>query len=259
MAEHDELLELVRLAAPPFEVPAGLEDRVFAAIAPPRRRRRLWWRLAPLVPAAAAAAAVALFVVISGGGGERYELRGGAAVVNATVETTGVGREVTVDIERLRDPRPDGLYELWFVATDGRRRVSAGTFHPDDAGRGRVRLVAAADPKRYPRISVTLEPADGNPRRQGPTVLRGVRRLARERQPPIGRGGADEGEERGGCRRLAPLAPRQRDRARQPDRDHGHRRPVAVDGRPRHDRDAERARDELADADELVGLEHDLG
>jgi anti-sigma-K factor RskA len=173
MAEHDELLELVRQAAPRFEVPAGLEERVFAAIAPPRRRRRPWRLLVPVAAAAAAAATVAVVVAVQGPpGGERYELRGGGAQVSATVQTTGVGREVTIDIERLRDPRPDGLYELWFVGPGG--RVSAGTFHPDDAGRGTVRLVGAADPKKYPRLTVTLEPADGNPRRQGPTVLRGV-------------------------------------------------------------------------------------
>lgn len=173
MAEYDELADLVRLASPPFDVPAGLEERVFARIAPPpRRRRRLWWLLAP----AAAAAAAAAFLVAGGGGGEleRYDLRGGGARVSATVQTTGVGREVTVEIDRLRDPRPDGLYELWFVAPDG-RRVSAGTFHPDDAGRGTVRLVGAADPKVYTSISVSLEPADGDPRRQGPDVLRAVR------------------------------------------------------------------------------------
>jgi Anti-sigma-K factor rskA len=68
------------------------------------------------------------------------------------------------------------VYELWFAAPgDTRRRpdrVSAGTFHPDEAGRGTVRLLAAADPKRFPRLSVTLEPVDGNPRRTGPEVLR---------------------------------------------------------------------------------------
>jgi anti-sigma-K factor RskA len=146
-----------------------LEERVFARIAPqPRRRRRPWWLL--LVPAAAATAAL----VLMPGGGERYELRGGGAKVTAVVETTGVGREVELSIDRLRDPRPDGLYELWFVAPDG-RRVSAGTFHPDDAGRGTVRLVGAADPRAYPEIAVSLEPADGDPRRQGPDVLRAVR------------------------------------------------------------------------------------
>jgi anti-sigma-K factor RskA len=171
MAEYDDLAALVRLATPPFDVPVGLEERVFARIAPPRRRRlRLWWFAAPV----AAAAATAAFMLTGGGGElERYELRGGGAQVSATVQTTGVGREVTLDIQRLRDPRPDGLYELWFVAPDG-RRVSAGTFHPDDSGRGTVRLVGAADPMVYTQLRVSLEPADGKPRRQGPDVLRAV-------------------------------------------------------------------------------------
>jgi len=174
-----EAIEIGALPAgpvPAFDVPTGLRDRVLGGIAPPpRRRRRRWWAAA--IPVAAAAAVVAA-VLITGGGPtvERYALRGGGAQVNATVRTTGVGREVTVTIDRLRDPRPSGLYELWFVAPDDRRghphRVSAGTFHPDDSGHGIVRLVAAADPKVYTRISVTREPADGNPRRQGPTVLR---------------------------------------------------------------------------------------
>ena len=170
MAEYDELAALVRLAAPPFDVPVGLEERVFARIAPPRRRRlRLWWLAAPVTVVAAAAA----FLLAGGGELERYELLGGGAQVSATVQTTGVGREVTIEIDRLRDPRPDGLYELWFVAPDG-RRVSAGTFHPDDEGRGTVRLVGAAAPEVYTQIRVSLEPADGNPRRQGPDVLRAV-------------------------------------------------------------------------------------
>ena len=185
--ELGALPELLASVASPFEVPAGLADRVFATIAPspppaalPSRRRPRWRVLVPLAAATATAAAV-LVIALSGGDGglERYALKGAGAQVTATVRTTGVGREVTVGIDRLRDPRPDGLYELWLVAPDDRRghphRVSAGTFHPDDAGRGTVRLVAAADPKTYTAIAVTLEPADGNPRRQGPTVLRAVR------------------------------------------------------------------------------------
>jgi anti-sigma-K factor RskA len=182
MAEHDDLTALAALvkgAAPPFEVPVGLEERVFAAIAPARRRRRSRRLFTPLA-AAGATAAIVLVVAFAGRDEalEHYALRGGDARVSAAVQTTGVGREVTIEIDRLRDPRPDGLYELWFVARDDPRgrphRVSAGTFHPDDSGRGSVRLVGAADPKAYPRISVTLEPADGNPRRQGPTVLTAV-------------------------------------------------------------------------------------
>jgi anti-sigma-K factor RskA len=162
---------MLERAAPPFEVPAGLEQRVLPQ---PRRRRlpRLAWLS---LPAAATAAATAAILVSSGPAVQRLALRsttGEDVAVTAAVRVTPVGRDVELDIERLRDPRPDGLYELWFVSADGRRRVSAGTFHPDEQGRGTVRLLAAADPVAYPRLSVTLEPSDGDPRRTGPEVLR---------------------------------------------------------------------------------------
>jgi anti-sigma-K factor RskA len=182
-AELDPLPGLLATAAPPFTVPAGLEARTFEAIerAAGTRRRRRRWRVPIAVGAvtAAAAAAVAVGVVVLRDGGDRLTLEsvaGEAVDVSATVQVTDVGREVTLDIDRLADPRPDGVYELWFVAPDDTRRrpdrISAGTFHPSADGTGRVRLVAAADPQRYPRLSVTLEPADGNPRRTGPEVLR---------------------------------------------------------------------------------------
>jgi anti-sigma-K factor RskA len=170
--ELHELRAIVVAAAPPIEVPAGLRERVLTAVAPTPRRRRPWRLLAPI----AAAAALALAIATGGDDAEHLALIGQGAQVGAVVRTTGVGRDVTLTIARLRDPRPGGLYELWFVGPDDRRghpqRVSAGTFHPDADGRGTVHLVAAADPRVYTRIAVTLEPTDGNPRRQGPTVLR---------------------------------------------------------------------------------------
>jgi anti-sigma-K factor RskA len=191
---RDELEELealpgaLALAAPPYVVPRDLEARTFAAIerangaARPQRPapRRAWWRRPPLLAGAAGAfaAVVAAVVIALGGGadGDRVRLVGGDADVTANIVTTGVGREVTLTIDRLEDPRPDGIYELWFVAPDDTRRrphrVSAGTFHPDENGRGTVRLVGAASAEEFPRLSVTLEPADGNPRRTGPEVLR---------------------------------------------------------------------------------------
>jgi anti-sigma-K factor RskA len=177
MVDDVELIALLKQAAPPFETPVGLEERVFARIVPPPRpRRRFSWRwLAPIAATAAATAAAVLVLLPAGGDStlERYRLEGGGAQVVATVQTTGVGREVTLEIDRLDDPRPEALYELWFLADDG-RRVSAGTFHPDDSGRGIVRLVGAADPEVYTRIAVSREPADGKPRRQGPDVLTAV-------------------------------------------------------------------------------------
>jgi hypothetical protein len=155
-AVHDALTRM----APPFEVPVGL--------GPPVKRRRRIPRFAWLAVPAVAAGCFALSL---GPAPQRLRSTVGEPVdVTASVRVTPVGREVELHIERLRDPRPDGLYELWFVGPRG--RVSAGTFHPDEQGRGVVRLLAAADPKQYPRLSVTLEPADGDPHRQGPEILR---------------------------------------------------------------------------------------
>ena len=184
-AELEGLPQLLERAAPPFDVPPELEARVLGALDNGDRRPRPRARRRPrfaMAGATAVAAAAVLAIAVLGGGrpaGERLDLRsttGETVDVTATVRVTPVGREVRLEMRRLRDPRPDGLYELWFVAPgDTRRRpdrVSAGTFHPDEAGRGTARLVAAADPKRFPELSVTLEPADGNPRRTGPEVLR---------------------------------------------------------------------------------------
>lgn len=51
-------------------------------------------------------------------------------------------------------------------------RISAGTVHPDENGRSHVSFAAAVDPAKYPILSVTAEPGDGDPRRTGPEVLR---------------------------------------------------------------------------------------
>jgi anti-sigma factor RsiW len=158
-SELDELESLpgvLAQATPRYAVPRDLEERTFAAIARADGagrqqravRRRAWWRrpavLAGGVAGALAAAAVAIVLATGGGDadGERIRLAGADADVVADVVTTGVGREVTLTIRRLEDPLPDGIYELWFVAPDDTRRrphrVSAGTFHPDESGRGTV-------------------------------------------------------------------------------------------------------------------------
>jgi Anti-sigma-K factor rskA len=70
------------------------------------------------------------------------------------------------------------LYELWFAGPGDSpsrpNRISAGTFHPDERGRTRVRLAAAVDPALYPVLSVTKEPGDGAPQ-PGVEVLRSAR------------------------------------------------------------------------------------
>ncbi|MGH3039264.1 MAG: anti-sigma factor, partial [Gaiellaceae bacterium] len=101
---------------------------------------------------------------------------GGSERATVVVEKTGIGREVSFRSDDLPILPQGEYYELWFVGPgDTRRRpnrISAGTFHPDEQGRSLVELTAAVDPKLYPVLSVTAEPADGNPERTGPEVLR---------------------------------------------------------------------------------------
>jgi anti-sigma-K factor RskA len=201
-----EVAALLAEAAPPARPPAELEHRTLTAIrtaaAPPldgrgpRRaastKTRAVWRswlgrrrlaLAGGLAVALAAAAVAGALLDRGAGlpGElelEATLRapGGGGSATASVRATGIGRVVEFRTDDL-PVLPEGeYYELWFVGPGDRprdpNRISAGTFHPDEDGRSRVRFAAAVDPAKYGRLAVTAEPGDGNPAPNGPDVLR---------------------------------------------------------------------------------------
>lgn len=203
MSTDDELLAALgrALAPEPREPPA---DRVAAVRAgadaaaermPPshgqrpadsRRGRRT------AVLAAAAAAVVALLIVgvsspgrdvdadLLAGGTVEFDVTmrspAGDATARATGIRTGIGRTVQLRTEALPVLPGDDLYELWFVGPGDTprtpNRISAGTFHPDADGRSHVDLTAAVDPARYPTLSITAEPGDGDPSPNGPEVLR---------------------------------------------------------------------------------------
>ena len=88
----------------------------------------------------------------------------------------GIGRIVTFRSDDLPILPKGEYYEVWFVGPGDRperpNRISAGTFHPDEQGRTAVELTAAVDPTKYPELSVTAEPADGDPSPNGTEVLR---------------------------------------------------------------------------------------
>jgi anti-sigma-K factor RskA len=199
--ELAELVPVARLlprAAPAVAPPPSLQARIFIAIerdaaeppAPVARPRPRW------LPRLAAVGAVVLALAAVGLAGRRLgeDRRPGTVEVDARlvaprsggpsgsvrVTELGIGRSVAIESDDL--PELDNrreFYEVWFVGPgDSRRRpnrVSAGTFHPDAAGRTDVRLTAAAVPRDYPVISVTREPRDGDPRRTGPEILRSGR------------------------------------------------------------------------------------
>lgn len=152
----------------------------------PRQNRRP--RLAPML---GAAAAVMVAFLVGTTVAERREspdqagsvefeaaLRSPAGDAAAEVVgiKTGIGRIVRLRSESLPILPTGEYYEIWFVGPGDTaaqpNRISAGTFHPDEQGRSEVELTAAVDPAKYPELSVTAEPGDGNPSPNGPEVLR---------------------------------------------------------------------------------------
>lgn len=155
----------------------------------PSRAKRL------LMVAAALAAAVAAFVAggavldrdepsqadLLAGGVLEFETRleapedAATATATATGIRTGIGRIVQVRTDDLAILPVGEFYEVWFVGPgdtpEAPNRISAGTFHPDEDGRSAIDLTAAVDPALYPRLSVTAEPGDGEPRATGTEVL----------------------------------------------------------------------------------------
>lgn len=202
MSTDDEFLDALGAALepphrePPAERIAALRHAADARVTPtpqthgrnPRRR----WRQALPVLAATAAAALAFAagaVVFSGDGSDNELLAGGVVEFDVTMRSpggnqtatatgvrTGIGRTVRLRTDDLAILPTGELYELWFVgpgdAPGAPNRISAGTFHPDEQGRSRVDLTAAVDPARYPVITITAEPGDGDPSPTGPEVLR---------------------------------------------------------------------------------------
>jgi anti-sigma-K factor RskA len=193
LAELAPVAQLLAQAAPAPAPRPSLQARTFIAIEhdaaepPPSAPRPRWLpRLAAVGLALLALAAVGLAGVRLGEDRQPGTVEVDARLVgpraSGTVRVTelGIGRSVAIESDDL--PELDNrreFYEVWFVGPgDSRRRpnrVSAGTFHPDSAGRTDVRLTAAVVPRDYPVVSVTREPRDGDPRRTGPEILRSGR------------------------------------------------------------------------------------
>lgn len=200
LGELTDVARSLERAAPRYDLPAGLEGKTFAAVerAAVQHARPLpeapeprWWRLG-LPGKIAAVAAVTAVLVFAGYVGSRLgetsspgvpellavlRAPGGQPVeARARVVKMGIGRVISFRTDELPILPQGEYYELWFVGPEDTledpNRISAGTFHPDENGRSRVTFAAAVDPKRYPVLSVTAEPGDGNPQRTGPEVLR---------------------------------------------------------------------------------------
>jgi len=203
-SELEELEETARLltnAPKAVEPPPDLRVRTLAALqraqaegegdhervgTQPRKSWRSWRGrgLGGAVAVAAATAALLLGIQLGGDDGPAGELELRATLASAAGDVTAVADVVKLGIGREIDFRTDQLpilpkgefYELWFAAPEDSasapRRISAGTFHPDENGRTEVTLTAAVDPALYPILIVSAEPDDGDPAASGNDVLR---------------------------------------------------------------------------------------
>ncbi len=156
------------------EPDAALAERVVAAVAVEARPQRLAARR-PARLGWVAAAVVVLVVAIGGwwraaAPDWRIDLAPTAnaplAVAHVAGWNTEYGTKMQLDVEGLDPVGDDAYYEVWLTSPDG-RHVSAGTFR----GPGEIVLWAGVTRAEFPRIWVTLEPADHDPAPSGRTVL----------------------------------------------------------------------------------------
>jgi len=184
---------------PPLVVGAPLPG----AAAFPRRGLRSRWRDALVVrPAAAVAASLAFVaaglvagVLATRGGGDDGPAgpAGPAGSLPARVVSLGpvpvgeggtgepaagtallaerAGERVTVEVRGVRADRGGRYHELWLLPAAG-DPVPVGRFRVGESGRTRVTFDLPDDPDRFRFLDVSAEPADGNPRHSGRSVLR---------------------------------------------------------------------------------------
>lgn len=72
-------------------------------------------------------------------------------------------------VDSLPAPEGDAFFELWMIDTQVHDMVSLGLVQRSE----RIMLPPSVDPKRFPIVDISIEPADGKPTHSGKSVLRG--------------------------------------------------------------------------------------
>jgi anti-sigma-K factor RskA len=150
----------------------------------PRRRRR--WSVSVPVPALALGAAAVLAGGVAIGslaGGEdtpaapAVESRLSLAALPAAPGAHGEADvlddgELVLRVDGLGPNRAGEFYAVWLLDRSG-RMVSVGAFRVAADGTATVRVPLPDRPERFDFVDVSVEPADGDPRHSGRSVLRG--------------------------------------------------------------------------------------
>jgi hypothetical protein len=88
----------------------------------------------------------------------------------ATVEETGSGVSIDLDVSGLPPAEPGTYYQAWVKGPDG--LVTVGTFHMRD-GDDSVELWSGVPLDRYPTLTVTLQDEGAGQESSGRVVLSG--------------------------------------------------------------------------------------
>lgn len=83
----------------------------------------------------------------------------------------GSGRKIRIRVSGLAANRSGDFYEAWMMdAKNG--LVSIGSFKVGADGTAEIDVPVPVDPKTFPVVDISLEPADGAPAHSGKSVLR---------------------------------------------------------------------------------------
>ena len=159
------------VAAPPTDEPGGV-------VVPLRQRlaARRWTPIAAIAAVALVAALVGFQMFGSDGFSADRTVAlaapSGEGTAIARIDDSPSGQVIELTVSGLPDAPAGTYYECWWVGEgdgdDVQNRVSAGTFR---GGNATYRMQSSADPARFTKMGVTLEPDDGNPMRTGKKIL----------------------------------------------------------------------------------------
>ena len=153
--------------------------------------RRYPRRLAVTLAAVAAIITAAVIVPLSLGGG----LPAGAFTFNLipppgsgqAASGTAVARpdasgswDLTVTVHHLKNFDDKQWYQCWYVSRDGQQVASAGTFLVPDSGSGTFSMTSAVDPNIFPTMQIRLQLPSKDGAIQGPVVLSGKGKKAKQ-------------------------------------------------------------------------------
>jgi Anti-sigma-K factor rskA, C-terminal/Putative zinc-finger len=151
------------------------EPPLLRSVGGDRRRRRRWLAVVAAVLVALALGVGGLEVGRDRGAGRGQTVAlgapaGGGATAEAHMRGAGDDQVMTISARGLPRPPAGGYYEVWLVG-DGGGGFPVGVLAPDGEGIWSLPAEVAA---RYLAITVTLEPADGDPAMSTRTVLHGA-------------------------------------------------------------------------------------